>query len=62
MLPMEIEMSAQEIRRLRQALGMTQVQLAALLDVHKATIKRWETGKTRVPGHVVTYLKSLKGE
>lgn len=56
-------MSAEEIKRLRQALGMTQVQLAALLEVHKATIKRWEGGKIRAPRHVVKYLESLaKGE
>ncbi len=33
-----------EIRRRREALGVTQKQLAALLDVSESTVSRWETG------------------
>ncbi len=37
-------MSPEEIRRNREALGMTQKQLATLLDAGEATLSRWESG------------------
>lgn len=52
-------MSAEEIKQLRHSLGMTQQQLADKLGVGIATIKRWEGGKSRVPRHVIEYLKGL---
>jgi ribosome-binding protein aMBF1 (putative translation factor) len=33
------------IRRLRAALGLTQVELAARLGVHKTLVSQWELGK-----------------
>ena len=35
-------------RSLREAAGLTQMELAALLEVNRAAISRWETG-TRAP-------------
>jgi len=34
-----------EIRRIRQALGLTQVELVALLRLGPNTLSRWETGR-----------------
>jgi transcriptional regulator with XRE-family HTH domain len=38
---------AEEIRRLRSRLALTQTQLAALLGVSCVTVSRWETGHRR---------------
>ena len=36
-------MSGEQIRRLRNKLGLTQAELAQLLGVHAVTVSRWET-------------------
>jgi putative zinc finger/helix-turn-helix YgiT family protein len=38
-------LSEEEIRRMRERLGMTQGELAALLRLGKNTISRWESGR-----------------
>lgn len=40
------DLSADEIRRLREGFGLTQGQLAALIGVSDATVTSWETGQT----------------
>lgn len=35
-------MSASEIRRVRESLGLSQAQFASLLGVHAVTVSRWE--------------------
>lgn len=35
------------IKTRRESAGMTQAQLAALMDVHQAAVSLWEAGKTR---------------
>jgi len=52
-------MSIDEFRQLVRSLGMSQKQLAQKLGVHRSTLQRWESGKTRIPKHIVEYLKSL---
>lgn len=37
-------LTPEEIQRRREALGLTQNQLAGLLDVAEATVARWESG------------------
>lgn len=41
-------MTNTDIRSVRDALGLTQTQFAALLGVHAITVSRWESG-TQVP-------------
>ena len=41
-------MSGDEIRKLREALGMTVAQFAQLMGVHATTAYRWETAKGTV--------------
>ena len=41
-------MSGDEIRRLREALGMNVAQFAQLMGVHATTAYRWETAKGTV--------------
>lgn len=38
-----------EFRARREALGLSQVECARLLDVAQATISRWEHGQSRIP-------------
>jgi len=38
------------LRKLRRAYKLTQAELAAMIDVHKTTLTRWETGKTNPRG------------
>ncbi len=40
---------AQELRELRTSFGVTQVQMAQLLDVSAASYYRWEAGKSPCP-------------
>jgi DNA-binding transcriptional regulator YiaG len=43
-------MTPAELKQRRERLGLTQVQLAALLDVQPTTVSRWETG-SKIIGH-----------
>ena len=36
-----------EIKQLRTDLGITQIQLASLLDVHPITVSKWERARTK---------------
>src|SRR5262245_11612651 len=47
-------LTSDEVKRLRQTLGITQRQLAAVLDVTVTTVARWEQGSRRV-GSLATY-------
>lgn len=46
-------MAGDELRRRREALGLTQPQLAEKLGVHRNTVWRWE--RRGVPRLMVTY-------
>ena len=37
------------MRRIRQRLGLTQVELAEALDLNRASIMRWESGEVAIP-------------
>ena len=41
-------MTAEQLRKLRKRLGLTQKKLAARLNVSELTIKRWEGGATPI--------------
>ena len=42
--------TAKELRARREALGLSQQQLAAALHVGQSTLAQWESGKRRIPG------------
>ncbi len=52
-------MIGSEVRRLREALGLTQAELAEELGVHPITISRWERDKARVPSAAARLLTIL---
>lgn len=48
-------LAAEDVRRIRRKLGLTQAQLAKRLAVDPVTVARWETGQRRCRGlHAVT--------
>lgn len=51
-----------EIKKQRKRLGMSQSQLAGVLNVIDVTISRWETGVVvpRMPAAVLAFLKGLE--
>lgn len=55
-------MDPDEFKRLREALGLTQDQLAAELGVHRVTVARWETGEHKVPEPAARLLERLKAD
>lgn len=58
-------MSPDDFRARREALGLTQSELAALLRVSKKTVQRWEApgnlvSARNVPGPVAALLDALR--
>ncbi len=46
----------QRIRDLREDKDKTQAQIAKLLGIHTTQYRRWETGETEIPVHIVIKL------
>lgn len=49
-----------EVRARREALGLSQERLADWLDVKRATVSRWETGRQPIPDGVAGDLLDLE--
>lgn len=52
-------MTAAEIQKLRERLGLSQVQLAQLLGVHPLTVSKWERGLLAPSPHQNALLDSF---
>lgn len=52
--------SAQEIKLLRKALGLTQAEFARFVNVSVKTIERWEIQKTPIKGEIVTLCRLIR--
>lgn len=52
--------TAQEIKRVRKMLGLTQREFASLIGCSKPTIERWETSEKKITGPIVLLLKMLE--
>ena len=46
----------ERIRDLRQDKDKTQADIAKLLNVHLTQYRRWETGESEIPAHIVITL------
>ncbi len=53
-------MKPEELQRRREALGLTQEQLARELDVTVTTVSRWERGVFPVPHYISLALEALE--
>jgi transcriptional regulator with XRE-family HTH domain len=51
-----------ELQRIREALGMTQAELADELGVHRVTVARWETGDRTIPEPVARLILRIRDE
>ena len=55
----QTEISAEEIKRIRNKLALTQAGFAQLVNVSQKTVERWESEKRPVTGPIVTLIKIL---
>lgn len=55
------EKQAATLREMRQALGLTQSQMAQALRVTKRAIQFWEAGDREIPGPVFVALEFMLG-
>ncbi len=53
-------MEADELKKRREQLGMTQEQLAVALSVHVMTVSRWERGERSIPSHLPLALETVE--
>lgn len=55
-------MNAEELRRRREALGMSQEALARALGVSRQSVYMWERGRTPLPGLLAAALRWVEHE
>lgn len=53
-------MEGEKLKEKRMALGLTQAQLAEILDVKPNTVARWERGLLSVPRTVVLAMETVE--
>jgi len=53
-------MEPHELRLRRKALGLSQEQLAELLDVDEMTVSRWERGVYPIPRYIGLAVEALE--
>lgn len=52
-------MTAEEITRIRNSLGLTQTELAKQLECRQATVSDWENGKKKISKPYIKLLSLL---
>lgn len=58
-----MKLTKKELKRRREALGLTQTALGAeLYGVQKTTVYRWEKGIRKIPAWVADKLQSIEEE
>ena len=51
-----------DVRAIRQAIGMTQVEFAVAFEFSVRTVQEWERGAKRPSGPARTLLRAIKGD
>ncbi|MEX0899279.1 MAG: helix-turn-helix domain-containing protein [Gammaproteobacteria bacterium] len=59
MLNQSVAITGDEIKRIRERLGLTQAQFGSLLNAHFVTVSRWETNQLRPDTFQVAILSEL---
>ena len=52
--------TAEEIKKIRKRLGLTQKDFAVLVSASKPTVERWERSDEKITGPIVTLIKMLE--
>lgn len=52
--------TAEEIKRVRNVMGLTQKEFAALVNTSKASVERWERSKNVITGPICLLIKMLE--
>ena len=52
--------TAEEIKRVRHSVGLTQKEFAMLINSSKSTVERWEASSEPITGNIVLLLKLLE--
>ena len=60
--PRKHPLAPDDIKELRRQLGLTQRQLAELLNVVPYIVSNWETGKHRATGTALLVMRCLRGD
>ena len=55
-------MTGEDLRQKREALGMTQAELAGALKVAPNTVARWERAERAIPSHLPLALETVERE
>lgn len=56
------EMTAPDVKAIREVFGMSQADLAVFLDVPKKTLQNWEQGRRHPTGAAQTLLRVMEKE
>jgi putative transcriptional regulator len=56
------ELSAPDVKAIREAFGLSQSQMAVFLDVSKKTLQNWEQGRRGPTGAAQTLLRVMEKE
>ena len=56
------ELTAPDVKAIRQAFGLSQSQMAVFLDVSKRTLQNWEQGRRGPTGPAQTLLRVMQKE
>ena len=64
MQPMATECAVkpEEMKRIREALGMTQEEFADEIGVHRVTVAKWEGGDRTIPEPVARLVQRIRDE
>lgn len=54
-------MTPEELKKVREALGLTQAELAHHMGVAANTVARWEQGARAISTQVASHVRTLKG-
>ena len=60
LIPADERMTAAEFRTITEWLGLSQQDLALILDVYERTIRRWIAGQNRVPGGIRERIEEIE--
>jgi DNA-binding transcriptional regulator YiaG len=62
MQPAATQVKPSEFKRIRDALDLTQAEMADEIGVHRVTVAKWEAGDRHIPEPVARLVKRIQAE